>query len=245
MVLIPAGVFLMGTSLAETEALASQHGYHPSWLSGEPPQREVDLPDFAIDRYPVTNQQYAEFCQATSHPAPAHWGGSAPPVSILDHPVIYVSRPDAAAYAAWAGKRLPTEAEWEKAARGADGRTFPWGNVFDPDACNWNRNDTGEGPPTPSGLEVLDNDWNVALAGENLRTTPVTAYPSGASPYGVMDMIGNAAEWCADPPGAVAYIKGGSWLTAKIVNLRAAHRLMSGFDTNISPFNGFRCAKDV
>lgn len=223
MIVIPAGKFLMGTPEKEAERLARTYGYHPSWLSGEVPPREIELPAYAIDKFPVTNRQFAAFCAATGYPPRPHWPGGKPPEPLLDHPVVCVNRADALAYARWAGKRLPTEAEWEKAARGPDGRRFPWGDEFDPEACQWNRD------RSPSGA----------------GTAPVTAHPRGISPYGVWDLVGNVAEWCADGPSpAVAFIKGGCWLTEEVLNLRPAARNMSGFDSNASNFYGFRCAKE-
>jgi formylglycine-generating enzyme required for sulfatase activity len=224
MVLIPAGVFLMGTREDDASKLARAAGYHVSWLSGEVPQHEVELPGFLIDKYSVTNARFAEFCRAAGHPPRSHWNGPTPPKDILDHPVTHVNRADAEAYARWAGMRLPTEAEWEKAARGSDGRTFPWGEEFRADACHWNREHTAAGP----------------------GTAPVTAHPGGASPYGVMDMVGNVAEFCADGPArSIAYIKGGCWLTEQTINLRPAARTMSGAANNALIFYGFRCAKDA
>ncbi len=224
MVVIPGGPFLMGTAEAQARRLAKRYGHHASWLDGEMPQRTVDLPDFAIDRYPVTNRQFAAFCNATGHAPRPHWGGTEPPEALLDHPVVHVNKADAEAYAHWAGKRLPSEAEWEKAARGTDGRLYPWGNEFHVEACQCDLRVNG---PVPC-------------------TAPVAAHPSGASPYGVMDMAGNAAEWCADGPGTKsAFIKGGCWMTECPINLRAASRIMSGFDTNATPFYGFRCARDI
>jgi len=220
MVLVPEGPFLMGTSEEEAAKLAQTYGYHVSWLEGETPQRKKQVKAFLIDVYPVTNEQYARFCRATGHEPPP-WPGGAPPADRLDHPVVNVNRPDARAYAAWAGKRLPAEAEWEKAARGTEGRMFPWGDAFDPDACCCGRS-IAEG------------------------TAPVTAHPKGVSPYGVMDMIGNAAEWCEDSPGpGSAFIKGGCFLSREIINLRPAARNMSGFDVNRSPFYGFRCVREA
>lgn len=231
MVLIPAGIFLMGTTTEQAKKLADKYGYHVSWLSGEIPQQELNLPDYWIDKYPVTNAQFYNFCTATGYTGPRHWKDSRPPDEILNHPVCNVNQIDAMAYAKWAGKRLPTEAEWEKAARGTDGRLFPWGNVFDPTACCWNR----------SGADELTTD-------------PVNAHPAGASPYGVMDMTGNLFEWCGDGPSGnnayrpvrnTAYIKGGSWITTEILDLRPAACGFSGARNNAISFIGFRCVKEV
>ena len=222
MILIPAGPFLMGTSEDDVKALAWDYSCDPTWLGGESPQRSVRLAAFNMDRYPVTNRQYARFCDKASHAVPEHWRGPVPPAEILDHPVTYVNRADARAYAKWAGKRLPTEAEWEKAARGTDGLMYPWGNQFDPKACQWDHTQS----QLPTG------------------PTSVKAHPRGASPYGAMDMVGNAAEWCEDSPGPdSAFIKGGCWLTASPLNLRCAARGMSGHDNNRLAYIGFRCAK--
>lgn len=224
MLLIPAGKFLMGTTEEQAERLAREHGYHPSWLSGETPQREVEVPAFRIDKYPVTNRQFADFLDATGYRPAAPWRRAIRTGALANHPVTTVNKADAEAYAKWAGKRLPTEAEWERAARGTDGRQFPWGDEFDPDACQWNRENTGNGP----------------------GTAPVDAHPTGASPDGVMDMVGNVCEWCADGPSpAAAWIKGGCHLFHEVVNLRPAARNMSGFANNPLGFYGFRCAKGV
>jgi len=138
--------------------------------------------------------------------------------------VTFVNTAAAEAYAASAGKRLPTEAEWEKAARGTDGRLFPWGDEFDPSACRWNPDPRSQGP----------------------GTSPVDAQPKGVSPYGVLDTVGNVGEWCADSPGpGAAMIKGGAWCMGEIINLRPAARNMSGFAHNASDFYGFRCAREV
>lgn len=227
MVLVPAGPCLVGTTEEEAQRLSRQYGFHVSWLGGETPQRRVDLPAFLVDMYPVTNRQYHAFCQATGHPPRAHWLGAAPPPELLDHPVVMVNLDDCLAYARWAGKRLPTEEEWEKAARGPDGLLYPWGRRFDSRACWWNKDVPGASPGAPS-------------------TAPVTAHPRGASPYGVLDMCGNAAEWVAGSPGpGSGIIKGGCWMTETPLHLRPAARGMSGFANNQSHFVGFRCAKDV
>ncbi|MBI5919944.1 MAG: formylglycine-generating enzyme family protein [Nitrosomonadales bacterium] len=158
-VLITAGEFQMGTDLERADA--QNH-----------PQHGVQLGAYEIDKYPVTNAQYAKFVAATGHRPPLHWKDGKIPLHELKHPVTLVSWFDAAAYAKWANKRLPTEAEWEKAARGSDARRWPWGNTMEPTRLN--------------------TYYNVG------STTDVTRYPEGASPYGVMDMAGNVNEWTAD-----------------------------------------------
>ncbi len=224
MILIPAGSFVMGTSPDEAADLARRYGYHVSWFAGESPRREVGLPAYWIDQYPVTNAQFHAFCRATGYAPRRHWQGAEPSADRRDHPVVAVNRADCLAYATWAGKRLPSEAEWERAARGDRGRAYPWGPEFSPDACCWNRS-RGRGRPL---------------------TDPVTAHPGGVSPYGVMDMVGNAAEWCSDSPGpGSGIIKGGCWLSTDPVNLRPAARNMSGFDSNPMDFYGFRCAREA
>ena len=128
---------------------------------------------FEIDRYEVTNAQYGRFVRATGHEAPATWGGETYPGGLAAYPVTSVLWEDADAYCDWAGKRLPTEAEWEKAARGVSGQTYPWGDTWDPARANTAA--SGAGEPVPVG-----------------------AYPTGASPYGGLDMAGNVWEWVAD-----------------------------------------------
>jgi len=113
MVLVPAGPFRLG-----------------------PSKRPCQVDAFSIDRYPVTNAQYARFVRETGRDAPRHWANGAIPAGKVLHPVIWVTWHDADAYARWAGKRLPMETEWEKAARGTDGRAFPWGGAFDANRCN-------------------------------------------------------------------------------------------------------------
>jgi formylglycine-generating enzyme required for sulfatase activity len=223
-VLIPAGPFLQGTSREDADAIARKYDHHASWLSGEWEQCETDLPAYRIDKYPVTNRRYAVFVRATGHRSPSDWQHGAPAADTLEQPVRYVNVEDARAFAAWAGKRLPTAAEWEKAARGTDGRHFPWGNSFDPSACHHDHG--GVTPPT--------------------GPVPVDAHPKGASPYGVMDLVGNLAEWCDDGPApGSAYTRGGCWLTVSPLNLRCAALGMSGADNNTLDYIGFRCAKEA
>jgi formylglycine-generating enzyme required for sulfatase activity len=155
MTLIAAGEFKMGSSPAD------------NWAeSDEQPQRVVNLPAFYIDELEVTQLQYKQFVDASGWPPPRDWKEGTFPEDTEFLPVTGVTWWDANAYARWAGKRLPTEAEWEKAARGSDGRRFPWGDAFEPDHAN---------------------------NSENLL--PVGSKPTGASPYGVQDMAGNVSEW--------------------------------------------------
>jgi iron(II)-dependent oxidoreductase len=204
MILIPAGEFIMGSPEGEGE-------------NDERPQHTVFLDAFYIDKYEVTNFQYKQFMDATGHGAPADWNNEK--YNQPNQPVVGVTWHDAVAYAKWAGKRLPTEAEWEKAARGADGRIYPWGNEWDSSKCN-------------SGV-----------GGDGYQyTAPVGSFSDGASPYGVLDMSGNVWEWCADwydnnyysrspqqnpkgpDSGSSRVLRGGSWFDANHSSLRCAVR---------------------
>ncbi len=157
MVRVPAGPFVMG----------ADQGGDPD----ERPQHALTLPAYWIDEHEVTNEQYKRFCDATKHKPPVQWRNGSYARGQELWPVANVTWEDAAAYAQWAGKRLPTEAEWEKAARGGDGRIFPWGNEAD------------------ANRAALDDEANLG---------PVGRYPTGASPCGCLDMAGNVWEWTAD-----------------------------------------------
>ncbi len=181
MLLVPAGWFLMGTSDADIVEMQNKFGWNPKWFADETPQHPVFLDAYYMDETPVTNVEYKRFLDA--HPqraAPPDWdrlfrtfvAGQA------DHPVVAVSWDDANDYARWAGKRLPTEAEWEKAAVGptvaSASRRYPWGSEFDVARCNSKMSNTG-------------------------GTTSVVRYaPQGKSPYGILDLAGNVWEWCVD-----------------------------------------------
>jgi formylglycine-generating enzyme required for sulfatase activity len=121
----------------------------------------------------VTNRKYFDFMRATGAPAPGFWLQLEVPERAAEHPVVGISWEEARAYAQWAGKRLPTASEWQKAARGAEGLAYPWGNTFDPLRCN--TSESGIGDLTAAGR-----------------------YPRGVSPYGCADMIGNVLQWCQD-----------------------------------------------
>ncbi len=157
-----------------------------AFLYGEGRQsREIDA--FAIDRTPVTNAQYAHFVRATRHRPPLYWDNASYPDVLRDHPVVGVDYFDALAYARWAGKDLPFEDEWERAARGVDGRTYPWGNDQELSGANTAR----------VGLKM---------------TVPVDLHRANVSPEGVRDMVGNAWEITHSPaPGGGVVVRGGSW----------------------------------
>jgi len=165
MVLIPAGEFLMGSDPSVDKRARDD----------EQPQYALYLPDYYLAKTPVTNAQYAAFVPV-AYRQPKGWEHGKPPSGKEDHPVVNVPWHDAVAYCNWltevTGKpyRLPTEAEWEKGARGSGGRIYPWGNRWDAERCN-------------------------SREGGKRDTTPVGAYPEGASPYGLLDMAGNVWEW--------------------------------------------------
>ncbi len=172
LVSIPAGQFIMGSTPEEVKDLGD-------YFQAETPQHSVELPAYQIGRYPVTNLEYKAFVEATGRRPPSHWEGGQLPDALADHPVVNLSWEDAAAYCDWlaqtTGKpyRLPTEQEWERAARGTDGRRYPWGNEWDEKLAN-----TREAGPG--------------------ATTPVGQYsPTGDSPVGCADMAGNVWEWTA------------------------------------------------
>jgi formylglycine-generating enzyme required for sulfatase activity len=177
MILIAAGEFTMGSDPSlDQEA-----------VDDEQPQHILYLPDYYLAKTSVTNAQYGAFVQATGHRPPHQWTGEKPPRSQENHPVVNVSWHDALAYCNWlaevSGKpyRLPSEAEWEKGARGEDGRIYPWGDQWDAARCNSKESSQGE---TVAVLGIYKGS-----------TTAVDAHPEGASPYGLLDMAGNVWEW--------------------------------------------------
>jgi len=172
-VVIPAGEFLMGSDKQKD----------PNASDDELPQHRVYLSEYAIARFPVTNAQYKHFVEATGYAKPNHWKNGEIPAGFETHPVCYVRWQQVHAFCQWAKVRLPTEAEWEKAARGTDERIYPWGN----------------GPPTEIRANFAPG-WMKELirSFQSPQTTPVGKYPQGASPYGVLDMAGNVWEWVAD-----------------------------------------------
>lgn len=196
MALVPEGTFLSGPTDA------------PEWL-----------PDFYIDVFPTTNADYGRFIAATGYPAPKHWGDSPePPEDLLMHPVVFVTWRDAEAYSRWAKKQLPTSPQWEKAARGTRGETYPWGSQQTPAKCNVRE----------SGIR---------------NTTPVDRYHSGVSPYGIYDMCGNTWEWLATPTTSGRYELKGSAFTSPFYRCSPQTWNDAALDM-LDDDTGFRCVAD-
>lgn len=172
MIKIPGGETIMGSDEIDKEGKAIQYGNKKPWFLNEHPQHKVVVDEFYIDKFEVTNKEYQGFVDAQGHKIPSYWESGSFPPNMIDNPVNMVSWFDAKAFCKWKKKRLPTEAEWEKAARGTDGRRFPWGNDFD--------------------LKKLNT------MGIHGGTTPVGTFKDGVSPYGLFDMAGNIQEWISD-----------------------------------------------
>jgi formylglycine-generating enzyme required for sulfatase activity len=198
------------------------------------PAHTVDLPAFEIDRFEVTNAEFAHFVEQSGHvPASNNWRKAVADKG--NHPVAYISWADAAAYCAWAKKRLPTEAEWEKAARGEDGRAYPWGNEF---------------------VAANGNFYEGGFRG----TTAGGSFSAGASPYGVEDLAGNVREWTADYfqpyPGAASSAdtyfgeqyrvhRGGGWFDGKENEVVTTYNRNFGPPESANDDLGFRCARNA
>jgi serine/threonine-protein kinase len=217
MALIPAGTFTMGYNGSEEES--------------EKPEHEVPLQAFFLDVREVNIGDYYKFVKEKGYKYPSNWSAQWKEGNFTEQearlPVTHVSWFDATAYAQWAGKRLPTEKEWEYAARGTDKRLYPWGNRFDPELAN--------GKVTGGAL------------------APVGSYPAGQSPFGILDMSGNVAEWTASDsfqyPGskgtqqAGKIIRGGGFKNSEAY-LRTTTRVALAPNESEESI-GFRCAKDA
>ena len=228
MVLVPAGEFVMGAHQEYEMADKDERTTHTVYLNA-----------FSIDRYEVTTARYAKFIQETKRPAPKYWSEE----TLKQHerkPVVGVDWNDAAAYCAWVEKRLPTGAEWEKAARGTDLRLYPWGN--EEPGRQWANFDHC----CDKGYEAL---------------TEVGSFEQGKSPYGVYDMAGNVWEWVADrydegsygksternptgrSTGEKRIVRGGAWDSASTY-VRSSYRLRLSPTFRLDNI-GFRCARDA
>ena len=177
---IPAGRLCMGTDEAQVPALAARWGIPEAWFAKSTPRHEIELDAFEIAMHPVSEAEWARFLSETGvDEVPAHWRALGPPRGLANHPVHGVSWQGVLLYAEWLSERtgtafrVPTEAEWERAARGRDARAYPWGDDFSAGRCN-----TREG----------------GIGG----TTPIGVYPDGASPCGALDLSGNVEELVAD-----------------------------------------------
>ncbi|HRT09128.1 MAG TPA: SUMF1/EgtB/PvdO family nonheme iron enzyme [Candidatus Paceibacterota bacterium] len=255
--LIPAGPFIMGSTHEQIVAAAAMDvGAHPDNLLHEMPRFTAFAPDYYLAVHPLTNAQFAAFLSAV-RPRPAQLARWAPTLERIlppdqpgrpyrvahgfeQHPAVHLSWFGAEAYCRWAGLRLPTEIEWEKGARGTDGRIFPWGNQWRDEALRWHGGDRREED----------------------TTVPVDAFPSGRSPYGLLQMAGNVDEWCADwfqwnvyqryaqgdfrppPTGEQRVVRGGTCLRFQRHHFRCAMR--RGNDPAIVNilYLGVRCACD-
>jgi len=281
MVYVPAGEFLRGTSDEEVEEYVRGYGWDREWFSDEKPQKLITLDAFWIDMTEVTNEQFEQFVQDTGHETgpgkiwnadlkdfvelgDVDWRHPQGPGDDLsgkaDHPVVQVSWDDAEAYCRWRGARLPTEAEWEKAA-GWDyeqnrKRIWPWGD----------KHPTPTDPPAKQKLNCCDAEceanWKDSKINDGFKATaPVGSYPQGASPYGVLDMSGNVWEWVADYYDEGYYevspvknplgpdvdtgrrvLRGTSWIQGYREEGRAASRFFAAPDTRNFDI-GFRCAQ--
>jgi formylglycine-generating enzyme required for sulfatase activity len=219
------------------------------------PQIAVLEQGFWIDRTPVTNEQYKHFLKANPNHDPPYrekdwakpynWQKYEFPKGAAQHPVVLVSWDDAQAFCKWAGKSMPDEQQWEKAARGLDGRTWPWGNTWDRDKCNsaswWAKRDLFE-----------DNDWHnwrvkefeKKPSGKTIMTTPVEQFVEYPSPYGCLDCAGNVQDWCTDEwqkgPRMMDWLRGGAWSDLpRYVACALRNSVPSGTGCVI----GFRCAR--
>jgi len=237
MVYIPAGEFMRGTDPSKEKNFPNTYGFLEEPYEDEQPRKKIYVDGFYIDKYEVTIGQYSKFIKATNRKPPVEWVKMKLDIHrFRRYPANYVTWADALAYAAWADKKLPSELQWEKTARGTDGRIYPWGNKFDAKLGNFSKK----------------------------GTMPVGAYRKDVSPYGVHDMGGNVSEWTRD--GYVPYegnpvpyrdaykekltvYKGGSWggLGGHYYLFpyfaRAAFRGSESEDMH-SPLLGFRCVKE-
>ena len=199
-----------------SETMIRAYGWRPDRMHDERPQRRVHLDEYRIGRFPVTVAQFRRYLEESGAPQPDCWDD--PRFNEPDQPAIGVSRTQAIAYCGWAGLRLPTEAEWEKAARGTDGRPYPWGETFDPERC-----------------ACAESGWG--------WTVPVIAHPAGAGPFGAEQQAGNVWEWVSDrTDDGWVVVRGGSYLDTAW-GLRAS-RVQTADPERATNTTGFRICLD-
>ena len=245
---VPAGEFTMGKNQGR---------------QNEKQGHRVSTGAFYIEKHPVTNASYKRFVDAAGHRFPSYWRKARYPTGTGPHPVTGVTWEDAAAYAEWCGRRLPSEVEWEKAARGESGWTYPWGNRFSPALCNSlehlvaQRTQATGASPAEWAKRWLNSKEGKALMARGGPTTPVGRFPGGASPYGCHDLLGNVWEWTNDlyvprpggtgrtesPESRCRIIRGGSALSPCGTPGCSIRRALEPGRTD--PQVGFRCAMDA
>jgi sulfatase modifying factor 1 len=281
MVRVPAGEFQMGTTTEQAAYLSGKYGYDAGWLASEMPGRRVTLPEFYIDRMLVTNAEFAVFVASTGYGTTAEqqgtgWAKTGQNVDLVevhgatwehprgpgstwedipDHPVVLLSSNDVEAYAEWCGKRLPTEPEWEKAARGTNGRIWPWGDEWARGLCNTAVFHIRS--VTATDVEAMQ--WWAAF--DQVRfgplTTPVGQFPEGQSQYGLLDCAGNVCErtmdWYKPYPGTtdkseqygerLHVLRGGAFHHAATLARTTARDF--AHPTFRTIHDGFRCVVDA
>ncbi|HVU07945.1 MAG TPA: SUMF1/EgtB/PvdO family nonheme iron enzyme [Verrucomicrobiae bacterium] len=255
--LVPAGEFIMGSTGKDVETARMMDKDGHSFTLHETPQFDLFVPSFYIGVFTVTNEQFARFLSerqpgsalfdlwvySVAHIIKPEREGELYQVDhgFERHPVVHVTWFGAEAYCRWAKLRLPTEIEWEKAARGTDARLFPWGDKWHDNHLRWNRGDRKESEPT----------------------APVDAFSEGRSPYGIFQMAGNVAEWCEDwfqpdaythhalgnrrppPSGNEKVLRGGTCVQWHKLKFRCAMRQSSTPTFTNMDFTGIRCACDL
>ena len=284
MVLVPGGAVQLGSTEKQIDWILLEYAHHPrNWYEDETPQQKVPVEPFMLDRYPVTNQQFADFVTATGYKTVAEqagygyvytedywdeiegaaWNHPAGPRSSIDdrmnHPVVHMSSVDAQSYAQWANKRLPTEAEWERATKGDGDAIWTWGDEWHPHHTNSAEHWIGK---STKALSTWKDWWREEFRHDHgmPKTTPVGSFETNKSQFGVYDLLGNVYEITGnlyqpydpnrqyDPMyqtifGKYVSMRGGSWMNFRY-QIRNSERM--AIDPQFSNFaTGFRCAADL
>ncbi len=227
MVYVPPGEFIMGSNRQDPTDFNQRDNVGLAYNDARP-QHQATTGAFFIDVTEVTNAQYQKYCDATGVPTPPYWKDGKFPDGEADFPVHHVNWYEAGAYAKWMNKRLPTEVEWEKAARGTDGRRFPWGE-----------------------------NWEISRVSGASKEVAVGQSPTGISPYGALDMAGNIGEWTSswwtaypnsptqqrDFGDKYIVVRGGAWIVGEMLN-QTYYRQVARRQAHLALI-GFRCARDA